>query len=262
MILTPKSRKVDRKFDYRDLKISITIGLRDVSKPTSLLRLGIIWVILDPLMLSAIYSFLFTVLGKTTEIATIVIGVMTFRAFYNAFKTGYLMKLSIEPFPLKHTTTKIFLISKITTEFIKGGCVGLTGSLLLSLVFNSPPILIFHMTISCALLSILGLGSGMILLPYASKFGDLGKLFNYIIFLSFFIQPCLYEYNITTGVHREILAYIPFTIVVEFLRSTASGHDYPFDLIHALVIIVIWFFIMMIGLIGADRERWRMTPWI
>jgi len=261
MKLTPKSREVEGYFGWADLKIGILIGIRNLTKPTSILRLGIIWVVLDPLMLSAIYSFLFSITGRAAEAASIVIGVMTLRSFNNSFKTGYSMNLSVEPFPLKHTSTKIFLLSKISIEVLQSMLIGITGSVLLILIFGSPYVLSPYMTFLCAALSLIGVGIGMILSPYVSRFGDLGKLFSYVLFLSFFLQPCLYDYSITSGIHREVLSYIPFTFAVEFLRTVAFGNPYPFEIGHVTKIMTLWIITAIIGFKGADKERWRSTAW-
>ena len=85
----------------------------------------------------------------------------------------------------------------------------------------------------------------MVLSPYVSRFGDLGKLFGYVLFLSFFLQPCLYEYSSTSGLHRQLLSYIPFTLVVEYLRTIVFGYQYPFENIHVIRIILIWVFVMI-----------------
>ena len=261
MKLSPKLRQTKEHFGWPEMQIGVMIGLRNITKPTSVLRLGVLWVVLDPLLLSAIYSFLFSITGRAAVAASIVIGVMVLRSFNNSFRSGFTMNLSTEPFALKHTSTKIFLVSKISAEVTQSIFIGITGSVLLIIIFDSPYLLAPYMTFLCASLSIIGIGTGMILSPYVSRFGDLGKLFGYVLFLSFFLQPCLYEYSITSGLHRQILSYIPFTFAVEFLRTIVFGYTYPFEKFHVIKIMALWIIAVIFGFKGADRERWRSTSW-
>lgn len=261
MRLSTDSRFSEEPFGWKQFKIGFSIGARNLAKPTSLLRLGVIWVILDPLILAAIYSFLFSITGRSSTAGSIVIGVMTLRAFNSAFRNGYSMNLSNEPFPLKHTSTPMFLTSVISTEFLTALMIGISGSSVLIFIYGAPISLLPTMAIFCCLLSLMGIGLGMVLCPYVSRIGDLGKLLGYVLFLSFFLQPCLYEFNSTSGIHREVLSYIPFTLSVEYLRSLTYGTEYPFDYNFAISVIVVWTIFSLIGYLGADRERWRATSW-
>jgi ABC-type polysaccharide/polyol phosphate export permease len=261
MKLSPDSRFSEEPFGWDQLKIGFSIGARNLAKPTSILRLGVIWVILDPLMLAAIYSFLFSITGRSSTAGSILIGVMTLRAFNSAFRNGYSMNLSNEPFPLKHTSTSMFLTSIISTEFLTALMIGISGSSVLIILFGAPILLLPTMSMFCCFLSILGIGLGMVLCPYVSRIADLGKLLGYVLFLSFFLQPCLYGFNSTSGIHREVLSYIPFTLSVEYLRSLTYGTEYPFDYNFAISVIAVWAFFSLIGYLGADRERWRATSW-
>ncbi len=261
MQLTPGSRTSDEEFGWSQFKIGLSIGASNLTKPTSILRLGVLWVILDPLILAGIYSFLFSITGRASTAGSIVIGVMTLRAFNSAFRNGYSMNLSTEPFPLKHSSTSLFLTSTISTEFLTALMIGVTGSSVLIVLFNAPLSLLPMMASLCCLLSLLGIGLGMLLCPYVSRVGDLGKLLGYVLFLSFFLQPCLYEYKSTTGMHREVLSYIPFTLTVEFLRSVTYGGDYPFEPNFVVSVFFVWALFSLIGYLGADRERWRSTSW-
>ncbi len=261
MKISADSRVSGEKFGWPHFKIGFSIGARNLVKPTSILRLGVVWVILDPLILAAIYSFLFSIVGRSSTAGSIVIGVMTLKAFNSAFKTGFSMNLSKEPFPLKHTSTMVFLTSVISTEILTSLMIGISGGLVIIIISGAPIKLLPVMALFCCLLSLLGVGLGMVLCPYVSRVGDLGKLLGYVLFLSFFLQPCLYEFNSTTGIHREILRYIPFTHSVEYLRSLAFGTEYPFELSFAISVVFAWAFISLLGYLGADKQRWRATTW-
>ncbi len=261
MKISADSRFSGEPFGWRQFKIGFSIGARNLVKPTSILRLGVIWVILDPLILAAIYSFLFSITGRSSTAGSIVLGVMTLRAFNSAFKNGYSMNLSNEPFPLKHTSTMIFLTSVISNELLTALMIGISGSSVLVIIYDAPVTLLPTMAILCCSLSLLGVGLGIILCPYVSRIGDIGKLLGYVLFLSFFLQPCLYEFNSTSGTHRAVLSYIPFTHAVEYLRSLTYGTEYPFEPIFAFSVLSVWAFFSLIGYLSADKERWRATSW-
>ena len=253
MTLSYRNRKIDRSLVANDLVAGFRLGVQNFTSTHQSYRLGLLWVLLDPLFRAAVFSFLMIVIRGDTSPESLVIGVFTIHALNNSFSSSMNMSLSQEPFPL--------LISKITSDILSAVFLGLAGSSIIVLVSQSPIEVIAVIPVSCVILSVIGSGSGILLSRFVTVAKDISKIIGYLLFLGFFLQCVLYPYSMTEGYHRLILSYLPHTIIVEWCRSVASNNLYPFSILHAAQVLAIWCIPMMVGFFKFHNYRWRATSW-
>jgi ABC-type polysaccharide/polyol phosphate export permease len=255
-----KHKRIKSKDESRLFKIGFLLGIKEVTKPNLAYRLGIIWLILDPFITSAIYAFLIVILRGDVNGLSIVIGVLLLGVL-NKPITSTMAKVQYEPFPLKHTSSRLIIYSLLTQYIIQSILIGFSGTLILFLLTEIPIILFLLLPLVSAILSIIGVGLGLIIGPIQVSIRDISKIVSYILTLSFFGQAVIYSYSDTSGLHRQILSLLPHTIFAEYIRSVLNDAQYPFSLSHALLVSIFWLFFSSIGILRYETSRWRASTW-
>ena len=246
--------------DEKYFKTGFLLGLREVTRPNLAFRLGIIWLILDPFITSAIYAFLIVVLRGDAHGFSIVIGVLMLGVL-NKPITSTMYKMRYEPFPLKHTSSRLIIYSLLTQYIIQSMLIGIGGTLILAILTEIPVTLFFVLPLACGLLSIVGVSLGLMIGPMQVSIRDISKLVSYMLTLSFFGQAVIYAYSDTSGLHREVLSVLPHTIAAEYIRSLLNDTQYPFSLSHALTISIFWIVFSFLGILRYEKSRWRASTW-
>tara|TARA_X000001036_G_scaffold355460_1_gene337270 strand:+ start:5452 stop:6240 length:789 start_codon:yes stop_codon:yes gene_type:complete len=261
MQITTTSRSFPTGGKQFSLRSSLKMGFRDLYKPTLAYRLGLIWLILDPFLISAIYGFLIVVVRGNFQGWSILLGVLTLHSINRSISPNVSARLSTEPFPLMHTSTSQILVSKFVTGAIQGLLMGIAGSAVISLFTEFNALLFFHLPIICVLLSLFGVSIGLLFSPLNTLFKDIEKIVSYILLLSLFLQAVLYSYQDTSGMHRAALSILPHTLGVEWLRSLVGNTAFPFSMLHCLKVTLAWSLICIFSISRINRARWRLTTW-
>ncbi len=243
------------------LSAGVQYGFRSFTKPHLGFRLGLLWVVLDPLLRAMVFSFLMIVIRGSTSAESLVIGVFTLTAINRPFSGSMNIRLSEEPFPLSHTPTLPLIFSKITSDILTAIFLGISGATILILALELPIELIIALPLACSFLTLIGSGAGLLLSPFVTVVKDLSKFVSYILLLSFFLQCVLYPYSMTEGYHQMVLYWLPHTIAVEWCRAVASGSTFPFSMEHSAIVFLLWSIPMMYGFFRFDHYRWRATTW-
>jgi ABC-type polysaccharide/polyol phosphate export permease len=244
------------------VKSSFSFGLKELAKPNLTYRLGLLWILLDPFITAGIYGFLIVVVRGNFRGFSILIGVLTLQAMSRAISRNSSLNIANEPFPLMHTPTKSLIISRLSTDLSQAAAMGLAGAILIIPMAAAPTSLAFHLPIVCMGLALFGVCLGIILSPWATVVKDIQKLVSYILLASLFLLAVLYDYDMTSGIHRTVLSFIPHTFGVEWLRHIVSGDPYPFTIIHTVKICSFWLSFLILGIIRIDQNRWRLTTWV
>ena len=261
MLLTESVRESTNSLVSNSVSSGFQLGIRNFSKPHLGLRLGLFWAILDPLLRAAVFSFLMIVIRADTTPESLVIGIFTITALNNPFSSSMNSNLKDEPFPLSHTPTLPIIISKITQDALMAIFIGLTSGTILVIFASVNPEIVLYLPVGCAILSFIGSGLGMLLAPLVTAIKDLSKLVSYILLLGFFLQCVLFPYSITTGLHRDLLYWMPHTIIVEWCRAVSSNSDILFSFEHTVSVLLLWTLPALYGFSRFKNYRWRATTW-
>ena len=261
MLLTESVRESSNSLVSNSVSSGFQLGIRNFSKPHLGLRLGIFWAILDPLLRAAVFSFLMIVIRADTTPESLVIGIFTITALNNPFSSSMNSNLKDEPFPLSHTPTLPIIISKITQDALMAIFIGVTSGTILVIFASVNPEIVLYLPVGCAILSFIGSGLGMLLAPLVTAIKDLSKIVSYILLLGFFLQCVLFPYSITTGLHRDLLYWMPHTIIVEWCRAVSSNSDFLFSFEHTVTVLSLWTLPALYGFARFKNYRWRATTW-
>jgi len=227
-------------------------------------KLGLVWMILDPIMISLVYLFVFTVLRASTKVESVFIGITLFRLMQLSLKTGM---NSIQDFSgglkAERVRTRVLTSAMIKYRLIDNLLQSSGVALILLLIYNVSIIGVLIFLLIAQIIGFLSEGVGMNLAPIVKNIPDISHLINYILMVLFFASPALYPMSQAQGWHYKLNELHPFTYFVETARNFADLDSS----IHNLDMRIFAFFICSLlfliyrGYSIIDRLRWRMTTW-
>ena len=251
----------DANLDKR--RVSFVFSRR-IRKLVGRRKLGVAWLILDPIFYSLIYLFVLTVVRTSPDPRILFIGVSMFRIFSSSFKSG---TGSVSDFSggikAERVRTRVITIAmlkfRLLDSLIQASGIAL---ILLFLEVSLFATLVF-VTLS-VIMAILAEGVGLNLCLLIRKIPDLNNVVNsYMMLLLFFGSPAFYSMTITTGLHYKINEYNPFAYFVEAVRYFC-GTDSEISELLGLRMLIVILFLLTFGLRGyfvLDKHRWEESYW-
>ena len=209
---------------------------RDLSGRYRRAFLGLSWAVIEPLLLAAVYTFIFTILvGSTDPLypVKIVIGVIGWSLFARSLTTSAKsLSSSINLFQFARVPKTVFATSGTLTNLFLA-FVSLTSILPfyfvndLQITWN---ILFLPFWLLCV--SFAGWGIGLLLAPLACKVPDVLNLINFLIRAGFFLSPVMWTYDMFANRFGDgwqaFIAHlnptiIPITGMRDSVLGTSSG---------------------------------------
>ena len=199
--------------------------------------LGYIWTVLQPLLLSGVYYFLFTILaGNPEELYPlwVLIGVITWGLFSKSLN-GSITSLSRNAGMIK----QIYFPREIFSLSTVGSNVIIT---LLSLAVMIPFMVyyelnpgwqIIYIPISFLLIVMMAWGVGMMLAPLNAIHGDIAHLFQFVTRAGFFLSPVMWTISMVPSSKADVMNYLllnPMVVPLEMMRSGIDGSPLVIDL--------------------------------
>jgi len=227
-------------------------------------KLGIIWMMLDPLATSLVYLFVLTIFRSSPNAETMFIGIGMYKIFQTSIKSGV---NSISDFSgglrLERIRTPLLIISMIKFRIIDTFLQSFGVILILLLAFDSNITGVIAFLLLCQILGIMSEGFALNLSLMVRKVPDLGNIINYILMLMFFGSPVLYSMEMTKGLHYKINEVNPFSYFVEFSRQQMGLVSEFGNLDFSIVFILLSLIIILAyrGFITLDSLRWRVSNW-
>lgn len=227
-------------------------------------RLGILWMIMDPIVTSMIYLFVLTILKGRTDPESLFIGISTYQVLQNSLKSGCIsIKDLTGGFKAERIRTKTILLASLRYRFVDtlATTCGVLG--VLFIVYNVPFLGIISLIIISQIIGFIFEGIGLSFSLTMRRFPDLFNVLNLFLRLMFFAGPVMYPMVATQGIHYQINLYNPFTYFVEFARYMAELDSIMpiIDIKIASTIVIMCIMTSILGYYRVDRFRWRMTTW-
>ena len=226
--------------------------------------LGIGWLILNPVVNSLVYLFVFTVIRSNPDAAILLTGISMYTIFSNSFKSGM---NSLRDFSgglkAERVRTRVLTYGMVNYRIFDTTLQSLTIALILFLGLNIEAYGVLFFVTSCLFLSIISEGVGLNISTLVKRVPDLSNLVNYGLLLGFFASPALYSYSSTSGLHRLVNSISPFTVFVEATRG-ASGLETSIDLVlspASITILLIFGIFAVRGYATLDKQRWEASSW-
>ena len=222
------------------------------------------WLILDPVVISLVYLFVFTVIRSNPNPTILFIGISMFNIFSKSVKSGV---SSISDFSgglkAERVRTRVLTASMFQYRIIDSLLQSVGVSVILYFGIGISLFGVLSFIILSTILGILAEGFGLNIAIHAKRTPDLSNIVNYILLLMFFGSPALYSMTITEGLHYRINELNPFTYFVEFARKNAGAESAIDDLIgmEMYCICVILSVLAIRGYRTLDRQRWEISSW-
>ena len=227
-------------------------------------RLGIFWLALDPLVISLIYLFVFSVLRANPSISTLLIGITLYRVFSESVKSGVVsIRDFTGGFKSERVRTSVLVSSIIRFRIIDSALKSLPTAIILIVSLGTPLTGTLLYLIIAQILGLIAEGSSMNLSLLTRRVPDLSNIINHALLLGFFVSPSLYPMHLTKGLHYRFNEFNPVAHFIELSRHFCELDSEIGNIDHRIVI-VFWILFLSLsvrGYYGVDRMRWELSSW-
>jgi len=255
--LTPGEISVDRErssFIFRK-KIRTVSGRK---------KLGLAWIVIDPIVTSLIYLFVLTVLKARSDPESLFIGIATYSVLQNSLKSGSVsIKDLTGGFKAERIRTRTMVNSTLKYRAVDtlASTLGIAG-----ILFFVYDVRLFGIVMFIAISQLIGLifeGIGLSLSLLVRRIPDVMNILNLFLRLMFFAGPVMYPMAATTGLHYQLNLLNPFTYFVETARYFCNLEAVILNIepVISIPILVICISLAFLGFSRVDRFRWVMTSW-
>ena len=247
----------------RDLLKSAVVVRKEKYNQTVGSYLGFVWLILDPLVLTLVYLFVFTIISHREDAAAIFVGLGIIRGLQRALMVSS-SPLSLKAqsgFPIERVRTRVLIMSNTTIVGLDSFFMGIGIAGVLTLVLDKSLIGALVFIFVLFLNNLWWHSVGLMALNVTYVIPDFHKLLSYFGIGMFFISPVLYSLSLTSGLHRTLLYFNPATYFIEFSRYiTGSEHSMELLPIEGFILVgVVGLILLGAGNLRLDKIRWNMS---
>ena len=211
---------------------------RDISQRYRKSIVGYFWIILEPLLLSAVYYMLFIIIAERTEERLplwIILGVITWQYFAKSLNES-VNSLTSNKNMIKqiYFPREIFAVSKTFAQLIIT-----TISLVVTIPFLihlgiQPTWQLLLVPLALIMVTFQVLGVGWLLAVPNVQNGDISHLIRFITRAGFFISPVMWQMSMAidrAGDKAELITYLyilnPMVVPLEMMRAAFDGTTPP-----------------------------------
>jgi len=227
-------------------------------------RLGVLWVVLEPLVMSLVYLFVLTVLRSSISSESIFIGITLWGLATVSLMSGV---QCLDDFSggLKCERVRTWVLVKPMIQFriIDSASRTIGVAVILNYSFNVGAIPTISFMIIGVFLGLAFEGLGLNLSRIGHAIPDIKVLIRYFMRLMFFAGPALYPLTYAEGIHYKVNLINPFTYFVELARHLADLESaFPdLELMTGALVICLLFTLTLRGYLGIDKLRWELSAW-
>ena len=252
--------RVRRVWDYRRILL-LLIG-RDLKVRYAGSVLGYVWSVLDPLMMSLVYFFVFTrlfprgTLSDEPYMVFLLCGQLPWQWFNNGVTTAS-RALITEAQMVQSTNVprELWIIRNIASNGVQY-LFSLPVLAAFAMAYGKAPhVQIVLMPLAIALQAVLLTGIGLVLAPLTVLVRDVERVVRIVLRLLFYVSPVLYSLHLKRAEKlRDVFQFNPMTGILSLYRAAFFPHE--FDGRFVLCAVVISFGILVLGFfVFARLER-------
>ncbi len=209
---------------WRARDVFVTLGLRDVRLRYKQTVLGVLWVILQPVLTSAIFALVFgKIAGLTSDRVPYAlmafVGMLPWILF-----SGTVQRASLSLVKEVNLVTKVYLPRSII-PLSSVVSAGLDFAIALALCLVAIPAYGLPLTVRCLLLPLLvvpvvllALGVGLVTAALNVYYRDVTYALPFVLQLWFYVSPIAYSSSVLPGPWRWAFAINPLTGLVDVFR--------------------------------------------
>jgi len=191
--------------------------------------LGYVWTILDPLLMTGVYWFVFSVVftsrrvGESPYILFLVLGLLSWQ-WFSGTVTETSRALTSESRLVRSTRLprEIWVLKVVGSKGIEF-VFSLPVVIMFMVVYQKPPswmLVLFPLAV--VMQAVLLTGIGLVLAPATVLIRDLQRLVRIGLRVMFYLSPVIYSIQrIHIGVVQDLFALNPLTGIIELYRSLA-----------------------------------------
>ena len=227
-------------------------------------RLGQLWLIIDPLIVSLMYFLVFTVIRYTPDPRSIFLGITYIRILQLALKNGYNNSIDYTGgIKIERVSSRCLLFSEWYLIFLNTFFMCFGVSLLFLFFFESNFLDIIIFFTLAMILYIMWYGLGSFFSPIGRNIPDTKSLVSYFGMLMFFASPALYSLGETQGYHRTVSLLNPFSYIVEACRLLLLDSEdfYLLDVSLGFMYGGLFLTLFIFSILRFDKNRWRFSTW-
>jgi len=254
-------KDVDISLDKVRQKFIIRNKLR---KSAGTKRLGVLWLIMDPVAMSLVYLFVLTVVRSFPNFESLFIGVSMYRMFQGSFMSGVGSIANFSGGIICERVRSRVLVSATIKYRVLEIIIQSSGISVVLFFFLDVNILSVISFISISLLmGVMAEGVALNMSKIVRRIPDIGNLVRYFMLLMFFGSPVLYPMAKTSGLHYRINEFNPFSYFVETVRYVADLESSLTNFSNGITlsISIILIFLSLRGYLQIDRLRWEVSSW-
>lgn len=250
--------RIKRVFDFR--RILKLLVVRDLKVKYGGSLLGWVWTVLDPLMMSLVYWFVFTQffkrsVGEEPYIIFLVMGQLLW-GWFNGGVTGTMRALRSEAQMVRSSNVprELWVVRVVCSQGIEY-LFSLPVVAFFALGYlKAPTWHIFLLPLAWLLMFMLVTGLGLILSPLNVLVRDIEKVVPIVMRAMFYVSPVLYSIGSITAEHPElkfIYAYNPVVGPLSLARATFFPAEFrPYFIWHSVILCTV---IFIIGVFAFSR---------
>ncbi len=227
-------------------------------------RLGILWIVLEPLVYSLVYLFVLAVLRARLNPESIFVGITLFGIFTTSIMSGidaigdYTGGLRCE-----RIRTKVLIIPMVKYRVIDAICRSSPVAIILLLFLGSPPTGLIFFVLCSIVLAVSCEGLALNFSRMIHHIPDLKIVIRYFLRLMFFTSPVLFPLSMAQGIHFHANLFNPFSYYSESTRFVLGLESaYPdFELVTFSLIMGALTILAFRGFYKIDSLRWELSSW-
>ena len=243
---------------------------RDLKARYSQTIIGYGWIFLEPLLLSAVYYVLFTMIAfREVEnyALQVIVGVIIWGHFGKSLQAtigclsggGNMIKNIFFPREVLAFTP---VLTQLIITIISLSAV-IPVMIYLKVVPNST---IWMLPISLILATMLALGIGLIFAPINAISKDVTHLFRFLIRAGFFVSPVMWTYEMmisrASGYWVDLIMLNPMVVPLTFARHGLEGTPLSIELWHVMYSVGFALSTLMIGMIVFKKWEARVIKYL
>jgi lipopolysaccharide transport system permease protein len=257
-------REISKEQTFLDQRRSSFILRNKFRKLAGDKRLGVLWVVLEPLVMSLVYLFVLTVLRSNIRSESIFIGITLWGVATVSLLSGVQCLHDFSGgLKCERVRTRVLVKPMIQFRIIDSASRTLGVAIILFYLFDVGVIPIISFMLIGVVLGLTFEGLGLNLSRIGHAIPDIKVLVRYFMRLMFFAGPALYPLTYAHGLHYTINLINPFTYFVELSRYLADLESAFSDLkpMYGILTMCLLVALSFRGYFGIDKLRWELSAW-
>jgi len=227
-------------------------------------RLGILWIVLEPLVFSLVYLFVLTVLRARLSPESIFVGITLFGILTTSIMSGidaigdYTGGLRCE-----RIRTRVLIIPMVKYRIIDAICRSSPVAIILLFLLGSPPAGCIFFVLCSMVLAVSCEGFALNFSRMIHHIPDLKIVIRYFLRFMFFTSPVLFPLSMAQGIHFHANLFNPFTYYSEstrFVLGLESAYT-DFESLTFSLTMGVSLILAIRGFYKIDSFRWELSSW-